>query len=419
MADRMLVAFGKYLKILRDRRKMSLSDVVTLTKSYPEPVGKGYLSRVERGLARVGFSKMVALSRAYEVSLDALGEKLALDLEVEALKNGPNTSGKTFGELVDEGVALNRRGLRWHSYAAIRDALTRAGVDPLHGEYRTQKEQVTRATLSHGIAARSVARYSLALTEFDFVREHLDALNEETVSVVFQQSAVAKRHLGAVAEADALADRAIDLARNAPEQRYLGEALATRGLLANQAGDHNSAITSFQEAFTVFKARKNQVNCATTLNNLAQTYFDVRRFQAARRALGAAERLATQSGADAIRARSRVLLGEIEVLAGNPKKAAELWHDAIEIARRTRDTVVHFKAEFQLFKLSIEQGNLTAANALGRRLNRMAPWISRSEPEVLDFLRLFAIHRKPKQRGVAGPQHAHVVISNPRQPERL
>ena len=31
MADRMLVAFGKYLKILRDRRKLSLSDVVTLT----------------------------------------------------------------------------------------------------------------------------------------------------------------------------------------------------------------------------------------------------------------------------------------------------------------------------------------------------------------------------------------------------
>ena len=66
--------------------------------------------------------------------------------------------------------------------------------------------------------------------------------------------------------------------------------------------------------------------------------------------------------------------------------------------------MVHFKAEFQLFKLSIEQGNLTAANALGRRLNRMTPWISRSEPEIAEFARLFAIHRKPKQRGVAKPQ---------------
>jgi hypothetical protein len=63
---------------------------------------------VERGLARVGFSKMVALSRAYEVSLDALGEKLALDLEVDAMKNPPQTNGKTFGELTErESVSIN------------------------------------------------------------------------------------------------------------------------------------------------------------------------------------------------------------------------------------------------------------------------------------------------------------------------
>ena len=130
----------------------------------------------------------------------------------------------------------------------------------------------------------------------------------------------------------------------------------------------------------------------------------MRRYKAARTALGAADRLATELGADAVRSRSRVLLGEIEALEGHSKKASALWHDAIEIARRTRDTVVHFKAEFQLFKLSIEQGNLTAANALGRRLNRMTPWISRSEPEVAEFARLFSIHRKPKQRGVARPQ---------------
>jgi len=149
------------------------------------------------------------------------------------------------------------------------------------------------------------------------------------------------------------------------------------------------------------------------LNNLAQSYFDVRRLKAARRALGAADRLATELGAESIRARSRVLLGEIEALDGHPKKASMLWHDALEIARRTRDTVVHFKAEFQLFKLSIEQGNLTAANALGRRLNRLSPWISRSEPEVTEFLRLFSIYRKPKQRGVAKSQHERLAGRNP------
>jgi len=404
MADRMLIAFGKYLKILRDRRKLSLSDVATLTKSYPEPVGKGYLSRVERGLARVGFSKMVALSRAYEVSLDALGERLALDLEVDALKNAPNTSGRTFGELMDAGVSLSRRGMKWHCYAVMRDALPRAAQDPLFGNYSTQPEQVARATLSHGVAARATGRYALALAEFDFVRSHIDVIGEEDLPIVFQQSAVAKRRLGAIDDAKILADQAVELARKSPGQTHLGDSLETRGLLSSQVGDHARAIETLQEAFNAYKSLKSQFDCARTLNNLAQSYFDARRFKAARRALGAADRLATELGADAIRARSRILLGEIEALEGNPNKASTLWRDALEISRRTRDTVVHFKAEFQLFKLSIDQGNLTAANALGRRLNRMTPWISRSEPEIAEFVRLFAIHRKPKQRGVATPQ---------------
>ena len=409
----MLIAFGKYLRLVRDRRKMSLSDIVTLTKSYPEPVGKGYLSRVERGLARIGFSKMVALSRAYEISLDAFGEKLSLDLEVDELKNPPNTSGKTYGELTEEGIVLSQRGLKWHFYAAIRDALPRAALDPLLENHRTQREQVTRATLSHGVAARATGRYALALAEFDFVMEHLDALSDEALPIVFQQSAVAKHHLGAVDEANALAGRAIELAKRAPQRKHLGDALETRAYFANQMKDYPAAIVNYQEAFAAYKAVKGQVDCARTLNNLAQSYFNVRRFKAARRALGAADRLATELGADALRSRSRVLLGEIELLEGHSKKASTLWHDAIEIARRTHDTVVHFKAEFQLFKLSIDQGNLTAANALGRRLNRMTPWISRSEPEVAEFLRLFAIHRKPRQRGVAKLQPDRLASRNP------
>jgi tetratricopeptide (TPR) repeat protein len=206
----------------------------------------------------------------------------------------------------------------------------------------------------------------------------MDALNE-TLPIVFQQSAVAKQHLGAFEEAKALADRAVELAKKAPHQKHLGDALDTRAYLANQANDHVSAIKVYQDAFAAYKAVDRRVDCARVLNNLAQTYFNARRFKASRRALGAAEHLAVELGADASRARSRVLLGEIEALAGNLTKASAHWHDAIEIARRTHDTVVHFKAEFQLFKLSIEQGNLTAANALGRRLNRMTPWISASE----------------------------------------
>jgi tetratricopeptide (TPR) repeat protein len=220
-------------------------------------------------------------------------------------------------------------------------------------------------------------------------------------------------------EAKVLADRAVELAKESPQRKHLADALDTRASLANRANNFALGIAGYQEAFAAYKAVGRTVDCARTLNNLAQSYFNVRRFKAARRALAAADRLATELGADAVRARSRILLGELEALDGNYARASMLWHDALEIARRTRDTVVHFKAEFQLFKLSIEQRNLTAANALGRRLNRMSPWISRSEPEVAEFLRLFAIHRKPKQRGVAKPQPERIADGNPDGRSRL
>ena len=103
MAEKAIVAFGRYLKILRERRGLSLDDVVTLTKAYPEPINKGYLSRAERGLSHIAFSKIVALGRAYEIPIDVFGEKLSLDLEVDQLKDPPETEGKTLGELLKEG----------------------------------------------------------------------------------------------------------------------------------------------------------------------------------------------------------------------------------------------------------------------------------------------------------------------------
>ena len=409
----MLVAFGKYLRLVRERRKLSLTDVVTLTKSYPEPIGKRYLSRVERGLARVGFSKMVALSRAYEVSLDAFGEKLALDLEVDELKDAPDTKGKTFGELADLGKALGQKGFRWMCYAAMRDALHRAASDPVHTAFRDREEQIVWSALSHGVSAQSLGRYALAFVEFTFVRANEAALSPDRLPVIYQLLAVAKRLRGELRGAMELATRAIELAERSPTRHYLGDAIGTKALIANQSGDHALAVSTYQEAFAAYKAADRRIDCARTLNNLAQAYFDMKRYGAARRSLGAADRLATELSADAIRVRSRILMGEIELIEGDPAKASQAWHDALEIARKTHDTVAYFKAEFQLFNLAIQQKNVTVTQALARRLNRLMPWIPRTEPEVEDFIRLYAIHRKPKQRTVAAAQHDRPASRNP------
>ncbi|HEX4824572.1 MAG TPA: helix-turn-helix transcriptional regulator [Candidatus Polarisedimenticolaceae bacterium] len=405
MAEKMLLAFGRYLKLVRERRKLSLEDVATLTKSYPEPINKGYLSRVERGLARVGFSKMVALSHAYEMSLDAFGEKLALDLEVDRMRDAPETKGKTFGELTDLAINFDRRGLRWHKYVCLRDALPRAERDSLYGNFKSSAAQSIAGTLSFGSSSVGLGRYSLGLSELGHVASRIEELPEENRPTVYQQLATVCVHTGRISEAKLHAGKAVMLAENAPKRFYLGGAIETQAIIAGREGNFALAIELEKKAFAAYKVSGRRVDCARALNNLAQSYFDLRRFQAARRALRSADRLAATLDADSIRSRSRILLGEIELLENRPARASALWHEALEIARTTRDAVVHFKAEFQLFKLAIEHDNKTVLYALGRRLDRMAPWISPSEPEVPEFKRLYAIHRKPKQRSVAGSQH--------------
>jgi tetratricopeptide (TPR) repeat protein len=263
------------------------------------------------------------------------------------------------------------------------------------------------------LSANRLGRYVLALVEFDFVREQRDALSDENLPIVYQQSATAKRRLGFFDEARVLADAAVELAEKAPTRRHLGDAFEVHAHLAAQNGDFTSAISFAQRAFAAYKIVGSRLDCARSLTNLAQFYFDARRFKAARRALGAADRLARELQADSVRARVRILLGEIEFVDAHHDRAAALWHEAVEIARRTHDSVGHFKAEFQLFKLAIVQDNTTVVNALGRRLDRMTPWISRSEPEVSEFRELYAVHRKPKQRSVAARQLARLASRNP------
>ena len=102
--------------------------------------------------------------------------------------------------------------------ALLRDdsrcAAAREPVIRCIGDYRTQREQSHESNpLTRG--RRACGRDGTRSRSPNLIscREHLDCAERETLPIVFQQSAVAKRHLGDVDEANALADRAIELAK--------------------------------------------------------------------------------------------------------------------------------------------------------------------------------------------------------------
>jgi len=61
--------FGRYLRRIREERKLSLDSVEEMTLSYPERITKSHLSRIENGQAVPTFPRMFALSQIYGVCL--------------------------------------------------------------------------------------------------------------------------------------------------------------------------------------------------------------------------------------------------------------------------------------------------------------------------------------------------------------
>ena len=404
MAEPSIVAFGRYLRLIRERRKLSLEDVAHLTKAYPEPVNKGYLSRVERGQNHVGFSKMVALSRAYGISMDAFAEKYALDLEVERLRDDPKTEGVGFADLVEAGKKAMEQGKRLHAYAFVRDALALAERDALHPSYSDHAEQVAAAALGHGVYAVSLGRLRLGEVE---VRASLDssALRDEYKVIVWHELSIIHRAWGNLRLAAEHADRAIAEASKSPSQKYLGDAYVVRALVASAEGDLDNKLRLYQSAYKAYRESGNLQNCALALMNLASLYVDLGRFGASRRAIEAATRIERKLGISRCSARLEIVSGELAMKEAKPELALSHWHEAVRLAKSQNDRIAQFKAEFLLFQHAVETKNETVLNALGRRLSRLAPWIPNSEPEVEAFASLYAKNRKPKQRGVARSQH--------------
>ena len=140
MAETCAVAFGRYLRMLRERRGLSLDDVATMSRSLADPVDKSYLSRCENGHYGIGFSKAITLSRIYGVPTEVLAERMELDTELDRI-GGPETKGLSYAEMQKKGVAAAGRGAAWEAYAHFRDSVHLAQSADLSPTFRDLTEK--------------------------------------------------------------------------------------------------------------------------------------------------------------------------------------------------------------------------------------------------------------------------------------
>jgi tetratricopeptide (TPR) repeat protein len=388
MAESSAVAFGRYLRTLRERRGYSLDHVESLSKALPERIGKGYLSRCENGRQRLAFSKMITLCRVYDVPSEVLIERMELDLELDRV-GGPETEGLGFEELTERGKEAAARGALWDAYGYFRDALPVAATSQVEARFKDALEQSLCAIMNHSVIVSRHGRHRSALYELEHVRS-TDGLGPHCSTTLLELVSQRYRSLGDLQRARHFADEAVRNADALGSPLYQAFTYSDKALIESETEKHDAAIELYKDAFSLFQKVDFRPGASRVLLNLAQLYFDIGRMNSAKRALTAAERLGVENNFIRDRALVRILSGEIAVKEHAPKRAVKLWREALDIAMQLHDPVLRFKAEFQLYKHALSSGDRTLASSLRRLLRRRATWVPENLDELVEFRSLSA-----------------------------
>jgi tetratricopeptide (TPR) repeat protein len=403
-------AFGRYLRILRKRRGLSLDEVESLSRSSPDPINKGYLSRCENGRQRIAFGKIIVLARLYEVPTEVLSERLELDMELDRI-GGPNTEGKSYAELLSLGKQSYYAGQVWIAYGYFRDSVFASNEGPVLPTYRDRAEQALVACMNTCSAALHLGRSKFPCHELHYIHQ-TRRLGPSFSCLILERLGRAYRELRQFATAKQYLDMAIRVGEESSITEWLGFLYDSRAKLAEEESDAELASRLYLKAYRALRDSHRDHECAIALYHLAQAYFAMKRVSSAKRALFAAERVARSHQMERTLAFLRILLGEIEETENRSEQAAAHWREAASMGKKNHDRLLRFKAEVLLYRQALRSGNSAPARAIERRLRKLSPWIPEGAPEFLEFKQLMAGNRAPSTRRVAATQPAVSPDSN-------
>ena len=173
--------FGRYLRRIREDRKLSLDAVEEMTLGYPEPVTKSHLSRIENGRAVPTFPRMFALSQIYGVPISSMAERFESDLRnVDA-----SLVDIEFSDL--EALFARLEELRLEGRYDVMLKLVEATID--HHQALYDNEQAQRLAIWQLVAMMKLGYYESGKVRCE---ELLGALPEDSES--YKAICIAARH---------------------------------------------------------------------------------------------------------------------------------------------------------------------------------------------------------------------------------
>jgi tetratricopeptide (TPR) repeat protein len=366
--------FGRYLRTIREQRKLSLDAVEEMSLGFPERITKSHLSRIENGRAVPSFPRIFALSQIYGVPITSVAEKFETDLQLEM--KPVDLAGKSAEQILQE---LERQKVSGRYREAL--ALASAALEefqPLHGADR-DSDFLLELRLYHINSLVHLGRYESAKVDCERLlnseqlskRQHLWALIS-FVTCCYRLGRFTIALMGL-----AKADEA--LARNDHPDRMNAVTESLRAPVCYAMGRIEEAAASFTRALELFRALSDPFEECKARINLSQALIDLGELKRARKHLSTALKASEESGYDKLAALALSHLSLVTYRLQEPTQAESYALRSNSIARPREYLSIVFRNCFYLRDIAEQRGDRAAVRSNERTLKA---YLNRVEPDL-------------------------------------
>lgn len=389
MEGRPSARLGQHLRRLREGYGYTLRKVEEKAYTLGEAIDNSQLSRFEKGKALPSFDKLRALARIFNVSVQNFSDVLDLE-EFEPLK----PAGRDYDELLADGARSFARAEHGRAFVAFERALEVIDEDETDDPRRAERAAEARWRMAAALKALG----KLTMCEHE-LREILK-LRRETgpriqVRTLLQLGSV-YRELGDLYLAEVLVRESLGLALEAADPVSQATALNTLGNI-HETVDLVRALDCYERAYDLLQSSSAAPDLAlVVLTNLGGCLVKSDRFAEGMAKLQNAHARSREHGYRRIAALSATRMAEAHKQRGDTARASRelMESDALASDPAGPFNDILFLNSFHRWTAARQDGNGTREKIAFGRLRHLRSLLERRFPEVDEFDRWVAKHRR-------------------------
>ncbi len=375
--------FGKFLRKVRESKKLSLDTVEEMSIDFPDRLTKSHLSRIENGLSEPNFRKLFALSQIYGVPLTSLAEEYELDLRRQLVT--VDLSGRTGEAIRDEVKVFLEAGRYGEALVLLAAAVDKPEAWSSGMKDEERAHWITDFKLGVLNCLSHLGRFEKAKLEAEAILGHKSLTNDQRLRAL-QTFVDCCYRLSRFTVALMGLDRAeVELKASDVSPRHRADFAVHRGNLMMATARPAEAIEPYTRALEIYEQIPNPFEACRVRVNIAEALVLADDHAHARRQAEAALLVAEASGYDRLAALAMSHLGVISFKADD-LKAAQSWVIRSNAIARSREyALLVFRNCYYLLLIARAKGDQAAVKTNESTLRAYLSRIEENLPEVDAF----------------------------------